>query len=125
RKLSSIGFMDVYQSKGADRINQVQDFIMNNFTGDITLKEVAEVAHMNEAAFCRFFKSTTLKTLTQFLNEVRIGYACRLLLQENLNIAGVGYECGFKNISYFNKLFKNSLGVTPQQYRKKHYHRKL
>lgn len=120
RKLSSMGFMDSYQSKGADRINKVQDFIMNNFTEDITLKKAADIANMNETAFCRFFKSTTLKTFTQFLNEVRVGYACKLLLHENLNIAGVGYESGFKNISYFNRVFKNSLGITPQQYQKKH-----
>lgn len=120
RKLSSLGFIDSYQSKGAGRINNVQDFIMNNFTEDITLKEAAEIAHMNETAFCRFFKSTTLKTFTQFLNEVRIGYACKLLLHESLNIAGVGYESGFKNISYFNRVFKASQGITPQQYQRKH-----
>jgi len=120
RKLSSMGFMDSYQSKGADRINKVQDFIMNNFTEDITLKKAADIANMNETAFCRFFKSTTLKTFTQFLNEVRVGYACKLLLHENMNIAGVGYESGFKNISYFNRVFKNNLGITPQQYQKKH-----
>lgn len=120
RKLSSIGFVDSYQSKGSNRINKVHDFIMNNFMEDITLKEAADIANMNETAFCRYFKTTTLKTFTQFLNEVRIGYACRLLLHEDLNISGIGYECGFKNISYFNRVFKNSLGITPQQYQRKH-----
>jgi AraC-like DNA-binding protein len=120
RKLSSVGFIDSYQSKGADRINKVHDFIMNNFTEDITLKEAAEIAHMNETAFCRFFKSTTLKTFTQFLNEIRIGYACKLLLHEHLNIASVGYESGFRNISYFNRVFKSLVGITPQQYQKRH-----
>ncbi|MEB2777386.1 AraC family transcriptional regulator [Algoriphagus sp. D3-2-R+10] len=120
RKLSSSGFVDTYHSKGGKRINKVHDFIMNNFMEEISLKEAADIAYMNETAFCRFFKTTTLKTFTQYLNEVRIGYACKLLLNEDLNIAGVGYECGFKNISYFNRVFKNSLGVTPQQYQKKH-----
>ncbi len=122
RKLSSVGFMASYQSKGSDRINKVYDFIMNNFTEDVTLQQVAEIANMNEAAFCRFFKSTTFKTFTQFLNEVRIGYACRLLLHADLNIASVGYESGFKNISYFNRVFRSSIGVSPQQYKKKHHH---
>lgn len=120
RKLSSVGFIDSYQSKGADRINKVHDFIMNNFTEDITLKEASEIAHMNETAFCRFFKSTTLKTFTQFLNEIRIGYACKLLLHKKMNIASVGYECGFRNISYFNRVFKGLVGITPQQYQRKH-----
>lgn len=120
RKLSSIGFMDSYQSKGATRINKVHDFVMNNFMEEISLKEAADVANMNETAFCRYFKSATLKTFTQFLNEVRIGYACKLLLSEDLNISGIGYECGFKNISYFNRVFKNKLSLTPQQYQRKH-----
>jgi len=120
RKLSSMGFIDSYQSKGANRINKVQDFIMNNFTEDISLKEAANIANMNEAAFCRYFKSVTLKTFTQFLNEVRIGYACKLLLHQNFNINGVGYEAGFKNISYFHRVFKNTLGYTPKEYRNKH-----
>ena len=93
---------------------------MKNFTDDITLKEAAEIANMNETAFCRFFKSTTLKTFTQFLNEVRIGYACKLLLHEDLHIAAVGYESGLKNISYFNRVYKASQGITPQQYQRKH-----
>jgi len=118
--LSSLGFVDSYQSKGADRINKVHDYIMNNFTEDISLPQAADIANMNETAFCRYFKSTTLKTFTQFLNEVRVGYACKLLLHQNFNIASVGYESGFKNISYFNRVFKNALGVTPQQYQKKH-----
>uniref|UniRef100_UPI003593E021 AraC family transcriptional regulator n=1 Tax=Aquiflexum sp. TaxID=1872584 RepID=UPI003593E021 len=119
--LSSLGFIDSYQSKGAERINKIHDYIMNNFMEDISLEQAADIANMNETAFCRYFKSTTLKTFTQFLNEVRIGYACKLLLHQNLNIASVGYESGFKNISYFHRVFKNSLGVTPQQYQKIHH----
>jgi AraC-like DNA-binding protein len=120
RKLSSIGFLDSYQTKGPTRINKVHDFVMNNFMEEISLKEAADIANMNETAFCRYFKSATLKTFTQFVNEVRIGYACKLLLSEEFNISGIGYECGFKNISYFNRVFKNSLGLTPQQYQRKH-----
>jgi AraC-like DNA-binding protein len=118
--LSSLGFIDSYQSKGADRINKVHDYIMNNFTEDISLQQAADIANMNETAFCRYFKTTTLKTFTQFLNEVRIGYACKLLLHQKLNISSVGYESGFKNISYFNRVFKNALGITPQEYQKRH-----
>lgn len=120
RTLSSVGFVDSYQTKGSERINKVHDYIMNNFMEDISLKEAANIANMNETAFCRYFRTVTLKTFTQFLNEVRIGYACKLLLHEELNISGIGYECGFKNISYFNRVFKNTLGITPQQYQKKH-----
>src|SRR5690554_4142723 len=120
RKLSTVGFMASYQSKGSDRINKVFDFIMNNFTEDISLAETAEIAHMNETAFCRYFKSVTLKTFTEFVNEVRVGYACKLLLHEKLNVASVGYESGFKNVSYFNRVFKHTIGVTPLEYKRRH-----
>lgn len=120
RKLSSVSFTDSYQSKGADRINMVYDYIMNHFSENVTLKHAADIANMNETAFCRFFRSATAKTFTQYLNEVRVGYACRLLLNEELNIASVGYESGFRNISYFNRVFKRTIGVTPQQYQQTH-----
>ncbi len=118
RKLTTSGFSNTYQSRGSSRINKVHDFIMNNFMEDISLAQAAEIASMNETAFCRFFKNSTLKTFTQFLNEVRIGYACKLLLNEDLNVASVGFESGFKNIPYFNRVFKCTLGITPQQYQK-------
>lgn len=118
RKLSTLGFSNAYQARGAQRIKKVHDFIMNNFMEDITLAQAAEVANMNETAFCRYFKNSTLKTFTQFLNEIRIGYACKLLLHEDLNVASVGFESGFKNISYFNRVFKSTLGITPQQYQR-------
>lgn len=120
RKLSSVGFIDSYQTKGADRIDRVYDFIMNNFTNDIGLTEAADIANMNETAFCRYFKSVTLKTFTEFVNEIRVGYACKLLLHEKLNMASVGYESGFKNVSYFNRVFKHTIGVTPLEYKRKH-----
>lgn len=121
RKLSSLGYVNAYKSQGADRISRVQDYIMNNFTEEITLKEAADVIHMNETSFCRFFKNTTLKTFTQYLNEVRVGYACKLLLHnKDLDIANISYKSGFKNVSYFNKVFKDSHGLTPLNYKKKY-----
>ncbi|WP_020530294.1 AraC family transcriptional regulator [Flexithrix dorotheae] len=120
RLLSSVGFGKSFHSKKNDRINKVYDFILNNFTDEITLKDAAAVANMNTTAFCRFFKTSTQKTFTKFLNDIRIGYACKLLIYENRTIAATAYETGFNNLSYFNRVFKTSLGITPQEYQRKH-----
>jgi len=69
--------------------------------------------------FCRFFKSRTQKSLTQFLNELRIGHACKLLQNEEYSVSDVCYECGYNTLANFNKFFKNITGKTPSEYRKK------
>lgn len=102
------------------RMNKIYEFVMANFTSRITVKDVAEQANMSEAAFCRYFKKKTRKTFVSFLNEVKIGYASKLLLEENFNVTQVCYESGFENISNFNRQFKNITKITPLKY-KQHF----
>jgi AraC-like DNA-binding protein len=99
-------------------MNDVYDFVMKNFKKEISLNEVAGVAAMNPHAFCRFFKSRTQRSLTQFINEVRIGHACKLLNDKNESISQVAFECGFNNLSNFNRSFKIVKNTTPRTYRK-------
>lgn len=73
---------------------------------------------MNEFSFCRYFKSRTQKPFTLFVNELRIGYACKLMRERYNQIEYVAYESGFNNITHFNRLFKRIKGVTPRDYRK-------
>lgn len=120
RTLSSIPFADHYKKHHSDRINAVYDFVLNNFTREMKLEEVARLANLNESAFCRFFKAQTRKSFTQFVNEVRIGYAARLLLDKPATIAEVCYRSGFNNISYFCRKFKNIVGHTPSAYLQKY-----
>ena len=99
-------------------MNEVYGFLMKNFTREISLAEVAGIAAMNANAFCRFFKSRTQKSLMQFVNEIRIGHACKLLNDKNLSITHIAYECGYNNVSNFNRFFKIVKKVSPREYRK-------
>jgi AraC-like DNA-binding protein len=99
-----------------ERMRCVHQYVYNHFTGPITLKEIAAIANMTETSFCRYFKSRTLKHFTQFLNEIRIAYACRLLSNSNYTVSSACFESGFNNLSYFYRQFKTIMKISPQQY---------
>lgn len=101
-----------------DRLNQVIDYMMENYRHEITLDQLASIIDMNKASFCRYFKTRVHKTCTQFLNEIRITQACKLLLNQALNISEIGYEVGYNNISHFNRQFKLLTGASAKVYRK-------
>jgi AraC-like DNA-binding protein len=117
--LVSPGFVQQYIASGTDPITKVHEYIITNFTKDISLGEVAEVANMSIPSFCRSFKACTRKSFSHFLNEVRIGYACKLLLEDKYNISRICYESGFNNMSNFNLQFKKITGIPPLQYKKR------
>lgn len=116
--LSSEGFINSFNQKDTNNLKQVYEYIFKNFDEPIQLKEVAEIARMNPAAFSRFFKKIHKKTFTRYLNEIRIGYACKLLIEEKHKIIAVCFDCGFTNISNFNRQFKLIRGMTPTQFQK-------
>ncbi|MFK5974848.1 MAG: AraC family transcriptional regulator [Flavobacteriaceae bacterium] len=116
--LSSGGYLKTFEVS-FERMNKVHEYIFKNFDSLITLTEVAEVAHMNPSSFSRFFKQINKKTFNEYLNEVRVGYACRLLSENKYNITRICYESGFNNISNFNRRFKIITGRTPSQYSRK------
>jgi AraC-like DNA-binding protein len=101
------------------RLNKVYKYVIDNIQHEINLAKAASIANLSTAAFCRYFRKRTNKTFIQFLNEIRIGQACRLLVNENHSIAEICYTCGFNNISYFIRQFKRITGFTPLGYRKK------
>ncbi len=98
------------------RMERITAYIRANFRNKISLKEIAGVASMNENSFCRYFKSKTRKTFIQFLNEVRIKHACRLLMESKMSIKQIYYESGFSNITCFYKYFKGITGKSPLHY---------
>lgn len=106
------------------KANDVINYILNHYKEDIELETIADVANYSKAAFCRFFKQRTRKTFSQFLNEVRISQACKLLQKTDLNISQICYESGYNNISNFNRQFKKNTGLTPREYVQK-YERSL
>lgn len=118
--LSSPYFNAVDNSGEATRINKVFDYIFSNFREEIALQDVADLIPMSSAAFCRFFKRKTNRTLIDFVKEVRIGHAAKLLLEGHHNVAEACYESGYNNISNFNKHFKDIKGVSPRDFIKRY-----
>jgi len=98
------------------KINKVFEFVMDNFSNPITLDEVAEVASMNKTAFCRYFKNRTKKTFSSFLNEIRIGYACKLIREEKYTITEAAYLSGYNSPSHFNKQFRLTKNISPSEF---------
>ncbi|MES2807715.1 MAG: AraC family transcriptional regulator [Bacteroidota bacterium] len=116
--LSSPGFNKTYDLTTTDKINVIYTYTFNNFKKNISIKDAAAAANLSPNSFCRYFKTRTLKTYWQFLLEIRIGYACKLLIENKESISQICYECGFNNLSNFNRQFKALLKITPLQYAK-------
>jgi AraC-like DNA-binding protein len=103
--------------KKENKLDEVYKYVLENFKDEITIQKAASLAFMNESAFCRYFKRRTHKTLSQFVNHVRVTHAVRLLTEEDISISKLCFECGFNNLSYFNRQFKSITGTTPYSYR--------
>jgi AraC-like DNA-binding protein len=103
-----------------DRMDRVYAHLMGRFTEPVRLAELARVAGMTETAFCRYFREHTNRTFTRFVAELRVGYACRLLAEEEMPIVRVGISCGYPTLSNFNRLFRELVGLTPTQYRRRY-----
>jgi len=101
-----------------DRLDRVIKYIYQNFTQTISADELATLAHMSTNHFHRFFKQRTEQTLTQFINQLRIGKACKLLINSNVHISAISDQCGFRNISNFNRRFQIMKSCTPKEFRK-------
>jgi AraC-like DNA-binding protein len=115
----STGMLGQLDAKGNDRIDKIFDFTISSFKRSINLEEIAGIANMSVPAFCNYFKKCTKKTYINFLNEVRIGYACRILANTDKTINQICFESGFQSLQNFNKQFHKMKGVTPSDYRKK------
>ncbi len=98
------------------RLTKVIQFLSTNYQRKIELEKVAGIANMHPAAFCRFFKEKTGKPLSEFVNDLRIGYACRLIIDGKLSVSQISFESGFNNLSNFNRTFKKHTGFTPTNY---------
>ena len=98
------------------RLTKVMLYLNTNYQRKIELETVAEIANLHPAAFCRFFKEKSGKSLSEFVNDLRIGYACRLIIEGKMSVSQISYESGFNNLSNFNRTFKKHIGFTPTTY---------
>lgn len=111
------GFSIKIESPEKLKLQKVYEYILANFSQKMELEKIAETSHMTTSAFCRFFKKYTGKTLFNYIKEVRIGYACKLLQDSDLNISEIAFQSGYNNIAHFNNQFKEICEKTPGNYR--------
>lgn len=118
--ITSLGYVNTHKVSETERMQKVHEYVMKHFKEELRLNEVAALTNMTEAAFCRYFKSRTNKTFSDFVSEIRVGYACKLLVEERLSVTQICYESGFNTVSNFNRQFKNLTNKSPLQYQKEY-----
>ena len=117
RVLASTSFAHAAKSSESRRILKVKQYIDEHYTETVHLADLADMVGMSPSAFSRFFKLRTGRTLSDYLIDIKLGNAARLLVDTAQNISEICYECGFNNLSNFNRIFKAKRGVTPREFR--------
>ena len=123
RILSSNGFIKPFNHESFQDLKKIYEYIYKNFNKPISSKKVSEIANMNSSAFSRFFTKIHRKSFTRYLNEIRVGYACKMLIEGEQKIISICYESGFRNVSNFNRQFKIIRGITPNEFAKLYYNK--
>jgi len=100
-----------------DPVNRVYRYLTNHFKEDVSLGQIADHIGYNPSALCRYFKKCAQKSIFECLADIRIGFACKLILNSSLSISQIAFESGYCNISNFNRQFKQIMGVSPSQYK--------
>lgn len=101
-----------------DKMGNIHNYIVQNFRNKISLETLASMAHMTPQAFCKYFKSKSRKPVFAYINDLRIGYCCKMLIETDLNIDQVALGSGYNNTTFFNRKFKEKMKMTPKEYRK-------
>jgi AraC-like DNA-binding protein len=117
RKLASAEY-DITQAKTKEeRINKVCNYLEQHFSKPVSIADAADIINISKSAFCKFFKRTTGKTFSDYLNEIRIGYACYQLLETDKPVSSIARSAGFDSVSYFNRVFYKKKKSTPRAFR--------
>lgn len=117
RALATTSYAKVTIEDDSRRILKVKNYINENYMYELKLATLADLANMSPSAFSRFFKLHTGRTLSDYIIDIRMGFATRLLLDTNDTIAEVGFNCGYNNLSNFNRIFKRKKGCSPSEFR--------
>ena len=115
--LTNLSFQRSTDFHNSERIEKVYNFVKDNFHNKIKLEDAADLVNMSVVSFTRLIKQRTGKSFVDFVNEIRLGYATRLLIESNKSVSEICFECGFNNISNFNRTFKKKQGSTPSEFR--------
>jgi YesN/AraC family two-component response regulator len=123
--LSTESFEHTITDSEGLRMNDIYQYTIDHYTENITLEQIADVVFLTPQSFCRYFKKHTLKTYTDFLNEVRINEACKRFMNKDFNsISAVAYQTGFNNVVTFNRVFRNIMAKSPSEFIKE-YNKKV
>lgn len=114
--LSSSDFAQFFSTPQSERMRKIFEFIGKNFNRNIQIEEISNIACMSPTAFCRYFKQKTGQSFISYLNNFRLVYAQNLLNSNKYKISTVSEMCGFQDISYFNRTFKQKNRMTPTEY---------
>lgn len=125
RVLSSSSFVNIEDGSDSRRISKVHDYINTHYTETIRLDNLANIAGMSSVSFSRFFKLRSGKTISDYIIDIRLGHADRLLVDTTNSIAEICYECGFNNLSNFNRIFKKKKDCSPKEFRENYRKKKL
>lgn len=117
RVLASSSFAHTSRSTESRRILKIKQYINGHYSEQLTLTVLADMVGMSPAAFSRFFRLRTGRTLSEYTIDIRLGYAARMLVDSTRNVSEICYECGFNNLSNFNRTFKAKRGFTPRDFR--------
>lgn len=117
RVLASTSFAQVEHSMESKRITRAKQYVNDHYNENISLSELAALSNMSPSSFSRFFKQNTGRTLSDYIIDVRLGNAARMLVDTSVNVSDICYECGFNNQSNFNRIFKSKRGLTPSEFR--------
>ncbi len=118
RYLGSVHFCQSISLTMDQRMEKILTYLSGHFREDIDLNEISSLVAMNTSSFCRYFKERSGKTFTEYMLDLRIGYACKLLVENTMDVIQISIECGFNTIAHFNRIFKRNTGLTPTEYRK-------
>ena len=117
RALATSSFAKIADDDDSRRVLKVKNFISKNFRDELRLNQLADIAGMSPSAFSRFFKLHTGRNLTDYIIDTRLGSAARMLVDTNRSVSEICFQCGFNNLSNFNRIFKKKKGCSPTEFR--------
>ncbi|GHV43617.1 AraC family transcriptional regulator [Bacteroidia bacterium] len=115
--LASSSFAKMETHADSRRVQKVETYINTHYKDEIRLQQLADIAGMTPVAFSRFFKQRTGKTLSDYIIDIRLGFAARQLVDTTTSVAEICYDCGFNNLSNFNRIFKKKKDCSPKEFR--------
>jgi transcriptional regulator GlxA family with amidase domain len=112
-RLASREYLGKRFTTGNKRLETIHEYLMKNYRNEVNLRKLAGLVNMAEGSLCRFFKTNMDMTVFEYLNRIKIEFACKLLMDEDLSVTEVCLDSGFNNLSHFNKQFRRITGLPP------------